>query len=162
MGTVQDVAAAILERTGEQLDTWKLQKLVYYCQAWHLVWEQEPLFSERIEAWAGGPVIPALYEHHRGEFRVSSWPWGDSSKLSGDELTTIDAVLSSYGKLTGRQLRVLTHREDPWVHARNGLAPGERSSRVIDPDGMLDYYSGIADASDALPVDDLASTMTSE
>ena len=72
MATVHDVAAAILEREGP-MTAMKLQKLVYYCQAWHLVWDEEPLFPERIEAWANGPVVHALYDKHRGSFTVSSW-----------------------------------------------------------------------------------------
>ena len=46
MADVDDVAAALIEGLGGQVDTWKLQKLVYYCQAWNLVWEDEPLFSD--------------------------------------------------------------------------------------------------------------------
>ena len=36
--------------------SWKLQKLVYYCQAWSLVWDEEPLFEARIEAWANTAI----------------------------------------------------------------------------------------------------------
>jgi len=154
MGKVDDVAAAILKRTGP-LDTWKLQKLVYYCQAWHLVWEGEPLFPERIEAWAGGPVVPDLYQRHRGAFRISSWAWGDPENLTADEETTVEAVLGSYAHLTGAQLRQLTHQEGPWLSARAGLAPGDRSNRDIDPDEIADYYSGVADADEAVYVDEL-------
>ena len=56
MMTVLDVAAYILERQGS-MTTMKLQKLVYYCQAWSLVWDERPLFDESIEAWANGPVL---------------------------------------------------------------------------------------------------------
>ena len=33
----------------------KLQKLVYYSQAWSLVLNNEKLFNEKIEAWVHGP-----------------------------------------------------------------------------------------------------------
>ncbi len=59
--------------SGRTLSTVKLQKLVYYSQAWHLVWEDRPLFPERIEAWANGPVVPDLYREHRGDFELTSW-----------------------------------------------------------------------------------------
>ncbi|MGH2922383.1 MAG: Panacea domain-containing protein, partial [Gaiellaceae bacterium] len=58
------------------MDTWKLQKLLYYCQVWHLVWEGKPLFSERIEAWSNGPVVRDIYDAHRGVFSVERWPQG--------------------------------------------------------------------------------------
>lgn len=55
MAEVNDVAAALLSQTG-QITTMKLQKLVYYAQAWHLVFHSEPLFADTIEAWPQGPV----------------------------------------------------------------------------------------------------------
>jgi uncharacterized phage-associated protein len=66
---VVDIAEYILEQLGE-ITTMKLHKLLYYCQAWHLVWDEEPLFEARIEAWANGPVAPEIYELHRGIFKV--------------------------------------------------------------------------------------------
>src|ERR1700730_81854 len=68
--TVHDVAAFIVNRQGE-MSAMKLQKLVYYSQAWSLVWDDEPLFDDAIEAWANGPVVRALYARHRGQFKVS-------------------------------------------------------------------------------------------
>ena len=59
MSNVHDVAAMILNEQGA-MTAMKLQKLVYYCQAWHLVWDEECLFPERIEAWANGPVVRAI------------------------------------------------------------------------------------------------------
>ncbi len=69
--SVFDIAQYILNKSG-RLTTWKLQKLCYYSQAWALVWDGEPLFKQRIEAWVNGPVIPALYEKHRGSFYIST------------------------------------------------------------------------------------------
>ena len=51
---VLDIAAYILCKQGA-MTAMKLQKLVYYSQAWSLVWDDKPLFRERIEAWANGP-----------------------------------------------------------------------------------------------------------
>ena len=67
MTTVQDVAAYILAKKGE-LPAMKLQKLLYYAQAWSLVWDDAPLFPESVEAWANGRVLPDLYQHHKGQF----------------------------------------------------------------------------------------------
>jgi len=139
MASVDDVAAAVLARL-RPLDTWKLQKLVYYCQAWHLVWEGEPLFQEEIEAWANGPVVPALYQKHKGQFRVSTWPSGDPDRLSESEDSTIEAVLDHYGKMPGHVLAALTHREDPWRRARGSLPPGARGNAEITWESMASYY----------------------
>jgi uncharacterized phage-associated protein len=142
MAKVDDVAAAILERTGE-IDTWKLQKLAYYCQAWHLVWEDSPLFPDRIEAWANGPVVRALYREHRGQYRVKSWRRGDSAQLKRRELSTVDSVVDFYGGKSGYELSALAHRESPWRRARKRLEPGEPSTREITKESMVEYYGGL-------------------
>src|SRR5436305_3443094 len=95
MTTAHDVAAYILSKTGE-ITAMKLQKLVYYSQAWSLVWDEEPLFDERIEAWVNGPVVPDLYRRHRGMFKVSAWPGADPGSLTDSQRQTIDAVLGYY------------------------------------------------------------------
>lgn len=154
MASAHDVARALIERQSP-MDTWKLQKLVYYCQAWHLVRRDRPLFPERIEAWAGGPVVPELYRVHRGDFSVDSWPTGDSGNLGKSESKTVEVVFEAYGSLTGRQLRVLTHKESPWRIAREGLEPGERSNNTISLVDMLNYYSGVAASDEATPIQDL-------
>jgi uncharacterized phage-associated protein len=143
MVSVHDVAAYILRRRGS-ITTWKLQKLVYYSQAWSLVWDEQPLFRARIEAWANGPVIRALYDKHKGQFKVSRWPDGDPSKLTADERATVDAVLKFYGPKTSQWLSDLTHNEAPWREARGTLAPGERGSQEISRESMHRYYSGLS------------------
>jgi uncharacterized phage-associated protein len=74
MADVFDAAAYILKVCGDcdelPVTTWKLQKLVYYSQAWSLVWDDEPLFPEEIQAWANGPVCPALYCPSSGNLRL--------------------------------------------------------------------------------------------
>lgn len=141
--STHDVAAYILREQG-QMSTWKLQKLVYYSQAWSLVWDDAPLFAERIEAWANGPVAPALYQEHRGQFTVGRWPRGKIARLSKTQKETIDAVLRFYGPHTGHWLSELTHMEPPWRNAREGLAPGERGKREITTAAMAEYYSSLA------------------
>lgn len=142
MASAHDVAAYILERAGP-MTAMKLQKLVYYSQAWHLVWEEEPLFSERIEAWANGPVVPELYHFHRGRFKLDSWPQGDSNNLTESERETINAVLEFYGDKNPQWLSDLTHSEDPWIKARRGLPDGERGHREITLESMMEYYSSL-------------------
>jgi len=136
-----DVAAYILERMGP-MTTMKLQKLLYYCQAWSLVWDEQPLFSEEIEAWANGPVVRKVFDEHRNMFTIERTS-GDSSKLSPIQKETINSVLSYYGDQPSQWLADLTHMEDPWKNARVGLAPGERSNREISNASMNEYYSSL-------------------
>ena len=139
---VFDVAAYILERM-ETMTTMKLQKLVYYSQAWSLVWDEKPLFEEDIEAWANGPVVRKLFDCHRGMYEISSMPLGNSDLLDQEQRDTVDAVLEYYGDKSAQWLIELTHMEDPWKQARKGLPPLERGSKVIPLDAIADYYSSL-------------------
>ena len=65
MAEVVSVAAYVLHKLGYST-TMKLQKIVYYSQAYSLVSRNRPLFTERIEAWVNGPVVPELFDLHRG------------------------------------------------------------------------------------------------
>lgn len=143
MATAKDAAAYIVEQLG-RCDTMKLQKILYYSQGWHLAWDGVPLFDDRIEAWANGPVTPTVFAEHRGQFMVESWESGNSSVLTPDEVETIDAVLSHYGKFTGARLSEMTHEERPWREARGGTPPGARSNTEIDMDVMQEFFGGLA------------------
>ena len=139
MASVDDVAAAILAKTGT-ITTRKLQKLVYYAQAWHLVRVGEPLFSNRIEAWEHGPVTPDLYKKHRSKYNVSGWD-GDPGALTPIEADTVEWVLDKYASFTAEALSRMTHKEVPWVVARGLLSESERGDTPIDHNQMISYYA---------------------
>jgi uncharacterized phage-associated protein len=142
MATVFDVAAYILARRGE-MTAWKLQKLAYYSQAWSLVWDQRPIFPERIEAWANGPVSPALFKEHVRKFKVSQIAIGNPHTLTREERETVDAVLDYYGDMHPQVLSDLTHSEAPWKDAREGLPPGAKSDREITHASMAEFYEAL-------------------
>ena len=143
MASVLDVAAYILDRKS-QMTAMKLQKLCYSSQAWSLVWDEKPLFSDHIEAWANGPVSPTLYAEHRGQFDVAPGAiGGDAAALNADERETVDVVLGYYGEKPSQWLSDLTHAEAPWKDARLGLAPGDRGSRAITDAAMAEYYGSL-------------------
>ena len=143
MASVFDVAKYILQAKGS-MTAMKLQKLVYYSQAWALVWDEKPLFPEKIRAWANGPVVPELYFIHKGEYLVneSMFP-GNPSALTKEEMETIDSVLKTYSDKSSQWLSDLTHLEAPWKDARNGLQMGERGDKEITLDAMAEYYGSL-------------------
>ena len=144
MASVYDVSKYILEKSGD-MTAMKLQKLVYYAKAWGLVWDEEEIFPEHFQAWANGAVSPALYERHRGLFKVSSelFPDADADAIPPHVRETIDRVWNFYGKYTAQQLSDINHQESPWIDARRGLPPAARSTSVITPAAMSEYYSGV-------------------
>ncbi|WP_035289942.1 Panacea domain-containing protein [Actinokineospora spheciospongiae] len=149
MASVDDLAAAILKKTGT-VTAMKMQKLVYYCQAWHLVRTRTTMFDDRIEAWREGPVVRALYERHRKQYTVSGWP-GDAQNLTESERETVDWVHDKYAQMSAESLSNMTHIEQPWKIAR-GLTPlGEKSSATISTSFMRDYHSRqVADVESAV------------
>jgi len=143
MAKAIDVADYILERNGT-MSAMKLQKLVYYAQAWHLVWEDKELFSEEIQAWANGPVVPCLYTIHQGTFSLEPGFFkGDTTSISDESKDVIERVLTFYGDKDAQWLSDLTHMEDPWKKARVGLTDGERGARTISSASMSEYYSSL-------------------
>ena len=142
MARVDDVAAYVIQKHGT-MTAMKLHKLLYYSHAWHLVWDEKPLFPERIEAWANGPVAPHVYDNHRGQFRINHWRFGNPDCLNVDETETIDIVLEAYADLTAHELSNMTHREAPWRNARYGKRPGEWSKEQITNSAMAEYYDSL-------------------
>ena len=143
MAKVFDVAKYIVDKCGK-IDTWKLQKLVYYSQAWSLVWDKKPLFESKIEAWANGPVCKELFNLHQGKYYVDSqtpiWDKANPGSLTEDEKETINAVIRDYGSMPGYELRELTHLEEPWKQAREGVPPMEPCNNEITQSSMELYY----------------------
>ena len=145
IASIFDVAKFILTRCGS-MTTMKLQKLCYYCQAWSLAWDGEPLFSEEFEAWANGPVCPQLFSQHRGVFVVGpGWTAlpEQNFPFSREQIETMEAVLRDYGSKTPHWLSELTHKEAPWREARAGIPDGMPSTVVIEKDMMQQYYGGL-------------------
>lgn len=144
MINVFNVAEYIVKKLGE-ITTMKLQKLVYYCQAWSLAWDGKPLFDEDFQAWANGPVCPELFNFHKGKFLISKNDFKDIEKneFSDEQKETIDAVLNDLGEKSGQWLSDLTHSELPWTEARKGYKPGERCENIIEKEAMQDYYCGL-------------------
>ena len=142
MATAHDVAKYILEKQGP-LSAMKLEKLVYYSQAWSLVWDEEPLFNDEIQAWANGPVVRNLYEVHRGQYLIERWPSGDTGALNENQRDSINVVLGYYGAKNAQQLSDLTHSEAPWRNARRGVAEGAPCENPITHAAMSEYYGSL-------------------
>jgi len=141
MASVLDVAERILKDKGP-IDTYSLQKLVYYSYACHLARTHEPLFDSRIEAWINGPAVPALYREHKGSRTVSTVN-GNPDSLAVEELESVRTALRFYGDHDGAWLVNQTHMEPPWIDARHGLGPKDRGSNQITDESLLAYFEGI-------------------
>jgi len=142
MASVFDVATYILEKKAP-MTVMKLQKLVYYSQAWSLVWDEKPLFEQEIQAWRHGPVVAELYQAHKGQYQLDQLPNGNSHNLTDGEKDTIDSVLDTYGDKSSQWLSDLTHMESPWIDARKGFPSDSPSQNEITQGSMMEYYSSL-------------------
>lgn len=146
MHTALDVAAWFLNEidreAGDSITNLKLQKLVYYAQAWSLALLNRPLFGEAVEAWAHGPVVDSVYQEYKG-FGSGTLPRSRRRpRFTPQELTLLQDVLAVYGEHSAKFLENLTHDEEPWRQAWGDRAPTSRSRRPIPLAGMRRFYRG--------------------
>jgi uncharacterized phage-associated protein len=143
MSTANYIAACIINLSYEKespVSNLKLQKLLYYAQAWHLAIFKQPLFNDEIEAWVHGPVVPGVFRSYRDN-RWAPIPNVENSDIPESIRAHLEEVWRVYGNLEGNDLERITHSEGPWLSARGGIAPDVSSHAVIMKDWMREYYS---------------------
>jgi uncharacterized phage-associated protein len=119
----------------------KLQKLLYYLQAWSLGIYKLPFLKCEFEAWVHGPVCRELYDRFKGLYSfVSCAPREFTREIAEADRDFIDYILENYGGFSGSELESMTHQEDPWIEARKGLTTYQASNKVISQEKMQDYY----------------------
>lgn len=148
MLTASNVAKYLIHHfcfIGQPISNLKLQKLLYYCQGFHLAINRKPLFRERIEAWVHGPVVPVVFREYR-DFRWSPVIEDPGMPTFPSKVTEVlDSVVEGYGKLSAAQLEALSHKEDPWLKARGGLPPNVPCACEISHESMIEYFSRLID-----------------
>lgn len=130
----------------------KLQKLVFYVEAFHLAYFEQPLIEDQFEAWMHGPVSPKVWRQFKdydspllntvavkpqeAEEAISAV----ESKITAEQKDLIADVMGEFGDKSAYHLECLTHSESPWIEARGATAPEERCSAPISKDSMKSYY----------------------
>lgn len=144
LNSVSDYFVWKSAEAGKPITNKKVQKLAYYAQAWNLVFEDgKSLFPDQIEAWMHGPAIRNLWHKYKkyGYQGISDIP--AKVELSKDQTLLLEEIWRVYGKYDAAYLEALTHSEDPWLSARQGLEVDETSSIVITNDSMRTYYAAL-------------------
>ena len=130
---------------GDSITPLKLQKLVYYAQAWHYTIFDKPLYDEKIEAWTHGPVVKTLWDRFKKTPKDASIDTkildSDIVEFSDSTLTLLSEVNKIYGEHSGSYLEYLTHSEKPWIMARGKLPIHVTCTNEITLKSMKDYYS---------------------
>lgn len=156
---IQDIARYIGLTSlikGLSVSPLKLQKLLYYVQAWYMVFygKENVPFSEKPQAWVNGPVYPSIYhmykdkavnmcDHLRESAFYDGKPEDGLAELTSGmklDFELLESIILLYGSKTQNDLIFMTHSEKPWVEKREGLRPFDRSERELSLDTMYDYY----------------------
>jgi uncharacterized phage-associated protein len=125
---------------GDAITQLKLQKLVYYAEAWFLANFDKALTDENYEAWAHGPALRSLYSKYR-DYGWEAIPPEKGQGVSSELSSYLEAVYEKYGQYSAKKLEHMTHVEDPWRNARGDL-PAEAASRIIIPKVEIrNYYA---------------------
>ncbi|MBJ7533779.1 DUF4065 domain-containing protein [Rhodomicrobium vannielii ATCC 17100] len=127
--------------SGDVITHLKLQKLVYYAQAWHLANFNRPIFDEDMQAWTHGPVVPSLWK----EYKDKGWdaiPPEPKFNLKNKRLNEfLMEINRKYGYYSAKKLEHLTHREDPWKQTRGNIPLEAKCTNPIDKILIRDYYA---------------------
>ncbi len=142
---VADYLIAECRERGENLTNLKLQKLLYYADAWNLALRDEPLFDENFKAWVHGPVL--LSQYHR--FKDYRWKPIEEDVARPEIVPGLAAhlneIIDVFGCETAVALELMTHRETPWLEARGNLPPTEPSTATISKSTMKNFYRAFKD-----------------
>lgn len=138
--TIFDVAKWFLSK--EPMTPKKVQKLCYYYKAWGwALYDEELLPGYDFQAWVHGPVCPELYKEYR------EYGWNDIEKYNGElypfnerETDILESVWITYGGMSANALEIRTHKEEPWIAARDGMDEFQNSEAVIDTKVMRSFY----------------------
>jgi uncharacterized phage-associated protein len=154
ISNLAEIIVSFFNEKGDFISNKKLQKLLYYIQAWHFVYfNGENIFEEDIlpEAWVHGPVFPSIYKEYKGfgfspitineQDSKSYTTLVTSSNLTTDQVELLEAVLKQYGNRTAFELEYLSHSESPWLNAREGLKPFQTCETVISKESIVNFYS---------------------
>ena len=124
-------------------DTLKLQKLLYFTQGISYCMIDDEFFPEQFEAWVHGPVVPTVYHH----YKKHGFNPIDIDYVIDDMTQTqreiLEYVRDAYGQYDGRYLEEMTHKQEPWLWARQGLDPDERDDKIIPKSIIADYFIGL-------------------
>lgn len=145
------LAEYILFRGGD-MSNLKLQKLLYYIQAYHLAYFGVPLIDDDFEAWVHGPVSRKIFnilKEHARLYDEISYVQNEGEEtpdvilgrqITDDQMEIINNVIDEFGKLSGLELENLTHKEDPWLVARKGFGPADKCDKIIPKDHIQQYF----------------------
>jgi len=128
--------------SGDLVTHLKVQKLLYYAEAWTQTLIGKELFSEAIQAWAHGPVVPEVFQ----EFKQYGWsplPVPEDQKIPvvcAEAEDILTQIFEAYADLPEKTLEDMTHKDAPWIKARGGLSAEERCDVIMPKSEICEFF----------------------
>lgn len=135
-----DIAEYIIyycDKHGYAISNLKLQKLLYFVQAKFLVDANKPCFSDVIEAWDYGPVVPDVYRKYRiyGSSNIPCvYDYNHFDYLDRNDMEIMDEILADVSKYSASQLVNITHHQSPWIEGR------KKFSKRITKESIEEFF----------------------
>lgn len=107
---------------GDLMTNLRLQKLLYFAQGSYLSRYGKPLFTDAIEAWTFGPVVPSVYHVYKagGKGVIISEP-PSTNAFTEEEYELLLDVAARFGDYSTHALVGMTHEADtPWNQTERG------------------------------------------
>lgn len=139
MYDVLDVSRYVINYSNEKgygVSNLKLQKLLYFIQAYFLVEMGVQCFKQPIQAWNFGPVVPEAYHEFKifgcadiptinkytsvdldgGKLKITSKTFSIYS-INAEHRSAIDRIIDHFKDHAASDLVYITHNQKPWKDA---------------------------------------------
>lgn len=140
-----ELISLYLIHKGYEVTNLSLQKLLYYTKGFSKIILKKDIVDDVCEAWGYGPVFPDIYDKYKS-FGKETIPDFDVTinypeLLSGKEIDLLDYVIDCFGIYNGITLMKLTHKEKPWLDAREGMPEYITSRNIIKNETIYKYFA---------------------
>lgn len=154
---VLDVSRYIINYSNKMdygISNLKLQKVLYFVQAYFLTQTKHPCFNEKIEAWDFGPVVPVAYSEFKG-FAGMDIPtvksyiafdendiWNtkriefEENCIDNEDKVLINKVVDKFSEYSATDMVKLTQHQTPWFDAVSS------QSNEITNESIFKYFTG--------------------
>ncbi len=119
----------------EGITNLKLQKVLYFVQAYSLSKLGKSLFTDKIEAWEYGPVVPSVYRKYKEKKSDPIISEEDKSSLSEEDKEIVQKVWNTFGGYSASRLVDITHAHTPWKQA------SKSTIKLISDKALKEYYA---------------------
>jgi len=119
----------------EGITNLKLQKILYFAQAFYLAKIGKPLFADKIEAWGYGPVVPSVYKKFKGNGSDPIILEEDKSSIAEEDKENLKRIWGTFGGYSASRLVDITHAHTPWKEAHTS------PTQIISHKSLKEYYS---------------------